>query len=126
MKKFILSISIGLIMVVGCSNHPTYTAVDKDSQTPNIAVIKNKNGVLSLQIEGDVFYGNLAMVYDQRYTLNPLIHSISGNAKGTLKSKSGQVLTCVMDLDPITLSGNGYCLQEGESKLKKISLLTMQ
>lgn len=119
-------IAIGaLLLLSGCTAHPTYSTLGNDGQKSEVDVIKNKKEELSLRIGGVAYYGVLTMEPERRYVLNPLIQSISGNAQGVLKNSAGHLLTCVMDLDTRSLSGSGYCMEEGESKLKRIALVTM-
>lgn len=121
------SFSLAIIVSLsGCAKYQTYSTMGESSQTPGMEQIVNKNGTLTLQMKGSSYYGNLLHDKNKRFELNPLIESISGNAKGMLVSKNGHVVTCVMELQEETQSGSGYCLEDDNPKLLKIHLVTMQ
>lgn len=127
-KKIYWSL-LALAMIVslsGCAKYQTYSTMGDSSQTPGMDRIINTNGSLTLQMKGSSYYGNLLYDMDKRFELNPLIESISGNAKGMLVANNGHVVTCVMELQEETQSGSGYCLEDGNPKLLKIHLVTMK
>lgn len=130
MSKIFLGASFAITAALffsGCTKeYPTYSSIGQVSQTPGIDQIVNKNGSLTLQMKGSAYYGNLVFDSTKHFELNPLIKGVVGNAKGTLVASNGHVITCVMELQEETKSGSGYCLEDDNSKLLKIHLVTMQ
>jgi hypothetical protein len=125
MKTTMTTTFVMLIMLTGCTKYPTYSTMGKSSQKPDLEQIVNKNGTLTLQLKGVSYYGNLVFDPVQRFEINPLIHTVTGNAKGVLVAPNGHVVTCVMELQEETKSGSGYCLEEGNGSLLKINLVNM-
>jgi hypothetical protein len=125
-KKQIIVAALAGLMMLGCAEqYQTHSDIGANAEKPNITVIQNKNGSLSLYLKGSAYYGNLVFDASKRFELNPLIKGIDGNAKGYLVSKEGKTITCVMQLMEETKSGTGYCLEDDNPKLLKFNVVNM-